>query len=132
MKRAAISKLVLALALGLALPFDQAMCAPAGAGVRAAVCARPCCRTHSTCPMSRAGHATRACECRIAPSATLPALGAPSAPSTFSTLYAAVIARPVAPPNSIRRGIVPRSSPGSPPLPAAFGAHRLRAPPVSA
>lgn len=133
MKRAAMAKMLLALTLVLALPFDQALCAPTGVPSRAAVCGRACCQHHSACAASHAKHAAaRACDCRLAPQGTMPVAAAPAAPAASSALFMVAVSRDLPLPISPERVIAPPLRLGSPPLPAALGAHLLRAPPVSA
>lgn len=150
MKLRPIPHLLVALALAVILPLEQARCAWMGMGSTAGACsataafaaapastgtspAHACCRAQSACSArSNRAAAPVQCLCAQIPAGTLPATLTLGAASSSQLFIAAAIAREFSAPVSLERESLPALDIGSPPLPSAVGAHLLRAPPVSA
>jgi hypothetical protein len=152
MMRKPVSHLLLALSLAVILPLELAQCGWMGIGKSACSAGMPgacamaattaaspgashaCCRAKSANVLAAAKHASGAaqsCVCKLVPAGTLPAtlsLGASSTPA----FVAVATDRDLTAPVSLNRELLPAPDVGSAPLPAALGAHLLRAPPVSA
>ena len=140
MKRMPIPTLVLAVALAVLLPLEQAHCMWMGlqkgstpvSAAKASV--HPCCARAAAQAAGRARQqgADTPCNCPQLPSVVLPGL-VKVAPAHTSTLTFVVptLATPGAPVSCVTETVLAPIV-GSPPLPATRGAHGLRAPPVSA
>ena len=154
MTRRPISQPLLALILAVILPLEVAQCAwmgfgnagsgcPAGAPHACAMAAttapsgapHACCRArgiHGPAPARHRSDAAQTCVCNLLPAATLPAALRVDASSSSHAFVAVAADRDLSAPVSLEREIQPAPDVGSAPLPAALGAHLLRAPPVSA
>jgi hypothetical protein len=154
MTRKPVAHLLLALTLAAVMPLELAQCGwmaignPAnactagmpgacamGAATASAGAPHACCRAKSHA--APAGAARRSgpasiCVCNLLPAATLPAAPDPGAASASHVFVAALQGCDLPAPVSPSREILPAPDVGNAPLPAALGAHLLRAPPVSA
>lgn len=140
MTRMPIPKLVLAAALALLLPLEQAHCAWMGLQQRvvpvaaASAAGHECCNTPAAPEQDRPaqpGKAATGCVCEELPAGTVP-LAVTAVPAAASAGALAVPTTPavIAPVSDVGE-IVLALDVGSPPLPDDPGAHGLRAPPVS-
>ena len=148
-----ISHLVMALMLAAMLPLELAQCAWMGVGAAASTCSAG---APGACGMTAASHASGAshaccvakgmtaprparqrsdtakiCGCTLLPAGMLPAaVGVDASPASHA-FVAVATDRDLSAPVSLEREIPPAPDVGSAPLPAALGAHLLRAPPIS-
>ncbi|MGH7742341.1 MAG: hypothetical protein ACRENS_10005 [Candidatus Eiseniibacteriota bacterium] len=150
MKRMPIPHLVLAAVLAVILPLEQAHCAWMAIGSSPVQCSaaaligsasapaanstHACCRANSASatPGSRRAAPPTLCACPQVPAGTLPAALNLASSTSAHDFLAGHIARDFTVPVSNSRETLQAPDVGSPPLPAAVGAHLLRAPPVSA
>jgi hypothetical protein len=154
MTRKPVAHLLLALTLAAVMPLELAQCGwmaignpthactagmpgacAMGAGTTSASAAHACCRAKSHA--APAGAARRSgpasiCVCNLLPAAMLPAAPDPGAAFTAHLFVAALPSCDFTAPVPPSREILPAPDVGNAPLPAALGAHLLRAPPVSA
>lgn len=138
MRRKPIASLILAVALAVLPPLEQAHCAAMAAQHDAAhaACTRHACCTSAAASAAKAAPARPAsagdrpsvCVCGQLPVVTLPSVPATAdAPSTIPVALPAD--SPVLPPAGGFPERLPTLDIGSPPLPDDPGAHGLRAPP---
>jgi hypothetical protein len=151
MTRKPAAHLLLALTLAAVMPLELAQCGwmaigtPAnactagmpgacamGAAATSAGARHACCRAKSPAGAARRSGAASICVCNLLPAATLPAAPDPGAAFTAHLFVAALSGCDLTAPVSPSREILPAPDVGNAPLPAALGAHLLRAPPVSA
>jgi len=154
MTRKPVAHLLLALTLAAVMPLELAQCgwmaigSPAnactagmpaacaiGAGSMPASAAHACCRAKSHAApagAARRSGATSMCACNLLPAATLPPAPDPGAASVAHLFIAVLPGCDFPAPVPPSREILPAPDVGNAPLPAALGAHLLRAPPVSA
>jgi hypothetical protein len=141
MRRMPIPNLVLAAALALLLPLEQAHCAWMGFQRHAApvtassASGHECCSSRAASRQDQPAHPERdatGCVCEALPAGTLPLVITARAEAPSAAVLAIPTAKAVIAPVSVVRQTAPAPDVGSSPLPDDPGAHGLRAPPVSA